>query len=90
MEKKFIGTDDLRRDLTDILDKLSKENGEIVITQRGKPQAVLLNLEAYLDFVEALDDLRDTRLIESIYKGAKEIDRGKGTSLQQLKEKLKL
>lgn len=43
MGKKFIGVDELRKDLTKILKKLPKEK-EIVITQLGDPKAILLDI----------------------------------------------
>lgn len=90
LQKKFIGVDDLRRQLTEILEKLPGAGGEIVITQHGKPQAVLFDLESYLELRETLEDLSTPGFIESIHKGAKEIDEGKGLTMEQLKKNLKL
>lgn len=90
VKKKFIGTDDLRKRLTDILDRLPETGGEIVITQHGKPQAVLLDLAAYLNLYETLEDLQRPGFIKSIYKELKEIDEGKGISHEQLKKHLGL
>ncbi len=90
LQKKFIGTDDLRRELTDVLSRLSRDGGEIVVTQHGKPQAVLLDMEAYLNLRETLADLQTPGLIESVYEGAREVDDGEGLSVEQLKRSLKL
>lgn len=90
VKKKFIGTDDLRKRLTDILDRLPETGGEIVVTQHGKPQAVLLDLAAYLNLYETLEDLQRPGFIKSIYKELKEIDKGKGISHEQLKKNLGL
>lgn len=88
LQKKFIGTDELRRQLSDILDELPKKGGELVITQHGTPQAVLIDLESYLNLYETLEDLQRPGVIESIYKELKEIDKGKGISHEQLKKNL--
>ena len=90
LKKKFIGVDDLRRELTAILSKLPQEGGEIIVTQHGTPQAVLMDLEAYIELQETLEDLSTPGFIESIYKGAKEIREGKGLTMEQLKKNLKL
>lgn len=90
IQKKFIGTDDLRKDLTSILEKLPEEGGEIVVTQHGKPQAVLLDLESYLELKETLEDLARPGFIDSIHQGAQEIKNGKGLTLEQLKKNLDL
>lgn len=88
LQKKFIGTDDLRKRLTDILNKLPEEGGEIIVTQHGTPQAILLDLQSYLDLHETLEDLQRPGFIESIYEELKEIDKGKGVSHKQLKKNL--
>ena len=88
IQKKFIGTDDLRKRLTDILDKLPEEGGEIIITQHGQPQAVLIDLQSYLDVYETMEDLQKPGFIESIHKGAREIEQGKGLTMDQLKKNL--
>jgi prevent-host-death family protein len=90
LEKKFIGTDELRKELTEILDKLPQEGGEIVVTQHGKPQAVLLDLESYLELYETLQDLQTPGFIESVHKGAQEVKHGKGLTMDQLKKNLDL
>ena len=90
LQKKFVGTDELRKGLTEILDRLPNEGGEIVITQHGKPQAVLLDLDSYLDLYETLEDLQTPGFIESIHKGAREIEQGKGLTTVQLKKNLGL
>ena len=88
LQKKFIGTEELRRELSDILTRFSKEVGELVVTQHGVPQAVLIDLESYLNSYETLEDLQKPGFIESIYKELKEIDKGKCISHEQLKKNL--
>ena len=90
VRKKFIGTDDLRKRLSDILDKLPDEGGEIIVTQHGKPQAILIDLQSYLDLYENLGYLQNPDFIESIHQGAREIKQGKGITMEQLKKNLSL
>jgi len=40
----FIGAFELRKNLTTLLNKLQKRKEEIVVTQNGKPAAMLLSL----------------------------------------------
>lgn len=75
LQKKFIGTDDLRRQLTEILDKLPEEGGEIVVTQHGKPQAVLVDLESYLETQEQIAD-NNPQLITRLNKALKKAESG--------------
>ena len=88
LQKKFVGVDDLRKGLTEILDKLSQEGGEIVVTQRGVPQAVLVDLNTYLELAETLQDLTTPGFIESIHQTAQEMRGGNSLTLEQLKKAL--
>lgn len=90
VKNKFVGADELRRDLTNILARLPKEGGQMVVTQHGEPQAILMDFERYLDLLETLEDLQTPGFIESIHQGAKEIKEGKGISHEQLLKDLNL
>lgn len=90
IRKKYIGTDDLRKRLTEILDALPDEGGEVVVTQHGQPQAILLDLESYLDLYETIEDLQRPGFIESIHRAAREVKAGKGITHEQLLKNLKL
>lgn len=90
LQKKFIGVDDLRRQLTNILDKLPQEGGEVVITQHGQPKAILTDIDSYLGLLETLEDLSTPGFIDSIHQAVKEVKAGKGLTHEQLIKKLKL
>lgn len=78
LQKKFIGVDDLRRELTTILKKLKKEKGEVVITQHGKPQAVLVDLKSYLEFEELQEQIADSdpKLVKELNAALKDAKAG--------------
>lgn len=90
IRKKYVGTDDLRKRLTEILDTLPQEGGEVIVTQRGQPQAILLDLESYLDLHETLEDLQDPGFIQSMHEAAEEVRAGKGITHEQLLKELKI
>lgn len=90
LKKKFIGADDLRRDLSDIIDKFPTEQSEIVITQHGKPKAVLLDLNTYLELTDIQEDIIQPGYIDSLYKELEAVKKGKGTNHKDLLQKLKL
>lgn len=83
LQKKFIGTDDLRKSLSDILDKLPSEGGELVITQHGTPQAVLMDLESYLELQEQIADA-DPGLIQEINKAVADVKAGNGVPAEKV------
>lgn len=90
LQKKFIGTDDLRRELTSILDRLQKERGEIVVTNHGKPQAVLVDLQSYLDLEEVQEQIADSdpKLVKSVNAALADAKRGNVIDADEVFKKL--
>ncbi|GEM_PF-2178459 len=89
LDKKFIGTDDLRRDLTDILNKLSKER-EMVITQHGKPKGVLMDIKSYLEIEELYERLADLdpKLVKRVNAAVEDVRKHGGIPAEQVWKKL--
>jgi len=87
LQKRFIGTDDLRKSLSDILDKLPREGGELVITQHGTPQAILMDLESYLELQEQMADA-DPELIQEINEAVADVKAGNGIPSEQVFKEL--
>ncbi len=90
LNKKFIGTNDLRRDLSDIIDKVPGEQVEIVLTQHGKPKMILLDLDTYLQLTDIQEDIIQPGYINSLYKELEKVKKGKGITHEKLMKKLKL
>jgi prevent-host-death family protein len=87
LQKKFIGTDELRKELTSILDKLPEEGGEIVVTQHGKPQAILVDLDTYLELQEQIAD-HNPKLIKDVNDAIADVKKGHGISAQKVFDEL--
>lgn len=83
LQKKFIGTEELRRQLSDILNKLPKEGGELVITQHGTPQAVLMDVESYLELQEQLADT-NPELIKEVNEAIADVKAGHGVPAEKV------
>ncbi len=66
---------DLRQDATAIVERASATREPIVITQRGRPAAVMVGIEAYEHSQHELEILR------LLARGEKEIEAGKGFNL---------
>ena len=90
VKKKFIGADDLRHQLSDILDRLPSKGSELVITQHGQPKAVLLDLNTYLQLLDIREDVIQPGYIDSLYKELDAVKKGKGISHTDLLKELKL
>ena len=77
LQKKVVDVDDLRHRLTNILAKLPKE-GEIVITQRGKPKGVLIDMASYLEWEELQEQIADSdpKLVKELNAALKDAKAG--------------
>ena len=66
---------DLRQDAAKILKKLRENDEPIIITQRGRPAAVIIGVEAYKK------SEHDKEILRLLAKGDKEIEMGEGYDL---------
>ena len=56
---KIVGSRQLRDELASVLDELS-EVGEIIVTQRGRGRAVMMDLDRYNQLIDRLEYLEDS------------------------------
>ncbi len=77
---QIIPITDLRQDAASVLHQVRESGEPLVITQRGRPAAVLLSIEAY----EKSD--RDRQLLLLLARGDKEILASEGYSLDTVME----
>jgi prevent-host-death family protein len=75
---KIVPITDLRQDAAAVLKQLQESEEPLVITQRGRATAVLLNVEAY----ERSQHERE--LLRILARGEKEIAKGQGYSLDSV------
>lgn len=84
-EDEFVGRRDFRERLPEILAAARKKKSLVFITDRGKPDAVVMPVEEYEAFVELLEDLRDPELISMVKKSRREIGAGEVMGLEELR-----
>jgi len=89
LQKKFVDVSDLRHRLTNILSKLPKE-GEIVITQRGKPKGVLIDMASYLEWEELQEQIADSdpKLVKELNAAIADVRKGNGIPADEVFKKL--
>jgi len=85
-----ISVRDLRPRLSKILRNISSRFDRYVITKRGNPEAVLMNIEDYESILETMDVESDKALMRRIAKAERERKSGKGRSLIDIKKDLGL
>ena len=84
LKKRFIGADDLRKSLSDIIEKLPDEKNEIVITQHGKAKAILLDVNTYLELTDIQEDIIQPGYIDTLYKELEAVKKGNGIDPKNL------
>ncbi len=84
LRSQFVGMHELRKNLSQLLDALVEEGREIVVTRQGKPAAVIVDLEKYLEVQQALREFSDPMYIESLFESRTEIREGKGIAAAEV------
>ncbi|TAK27211.1 MAG: type II toxin-antitoxin system Phd/YefM family antitoxin [Chloroflexota bacterium] len=87
LNSRFVGTHELRRSLTKLLEELHAEGQEIIVTRQGKPAAVIVDLERYLEVQEALKEFSDPGYVRALLESKAEIRQGHGTAAETVFEK---
>lgn len=72
---------DVKNRLSEVVERLEREHGRVVITKHGRPAAVVLSIEDLEGLEETLEILSDPRLMRRIRKATSEIDAGDAEAL---------
>ncbi len=86
IQNQFVGTYELRKKLPFLLAGLKE--GELVVTKQGKPAAVLMAIEEYLELQEAMKEFGDPAYFSELLAAKKEIQAGKGAAAKKFFKKL--
>ena len=70
---------EVKNRLSEVVDRLEREHGRVVITKHGRPAAVMLSLEDLESLEETLAILSDPELLAAIGEADAEVEAG-GTS----------
>ncbi|MBI2917916.1 MAG: type II toxin-antitoxin system Phd/YefM family antitoxin [Chloroflexi bacterium] len=87
LKNPFVGVHELRRSLTELLASIKAQGHDLVVTQNGKPVAVLMDVERYLEMQEAMREFSDPEYLASLFEARAEIEAGKGVPLEEVYHK---
>jgi prevent-host-death family protein len=71
----------LKRRATEIIDELNKDGRPVLITQRGKPAAYLVDVESFESMQHQLE------ILEGIIRGERDIREGRTLTQAQVKKR---
>lgn len=74
---------DVKNRLSEVVDKLEREHGRVVVTKHGKPAAVMLNVDDLESLEETLQILSNPALTASIREGAADLAAGRTERLSR-------
>jgi prevent-host-death family protein len=74
---------DAKNRLSEVVKRLEREHGRVVITKHGRPAAVMLSVEDLDSLEETLEILSDPVLMRSIRRPQREADAGKAVRLSR-------
>ncbi|MDP2744640.1 MAG: type II toxin-antitoxin system Phd/YefM family antitoxin [Dehalococcoidia bacterium] len=84
LKNPFVGVHELRKNLTRLLRSVKEDGAEVVITQQGKPVALLMSVEEYLEVRQALKEFSDPEYLADLLEARKEIREGRGVPAEQV------
>lgn len=68
---------DVKNRLSEVIDKLEREHGRVVVTKHGQPAAVMLNVDDLESLEETLAILSNPTLRDEIGRGEADITAGR-------------
>ncbi len=72
---------DAKNRLSEVVERLEREHGRVVITKHGRPAAVMLSIADLESLEETLEILSDPALMRSIRRAQREVAAGKAVPL---------
>ncbi len=68
---------DVKNRLSEVVDKLEREHGRVVVTKHGQPAAVMLNVDDLESLEETLAILSKPTLRDAVLEGADDVAAGR-------------
>jgi prevent-host-death family protein len=83
MPAEHVPLAEVKNRLSEVVDRLEREHGRVVITRHGHPAAVMLSLEDLESLEETLAVLSDPELMAAIREADAEVAEGKTVRLSK-------
>lgn len=85
---KIVPISDFQSNTKDLVESVGKTHDPIIITQRGRPAALLVNYEDYEALLHTFDEMSYPDWQEKLTQAENDIRNKKGKSLKTFKTKL--
>ena len=74
---------DVKNRLSEVVDRLEREHGRVVITKHGHPAAVVISVEDLESLEETLDVMNSAALLADIHEALDELGTGSTSELSK-------
>lgn len=74
---------DVKNRLSEVIERLEREHGRVIVTKHGRPAAVMLSLEDLESLEETLEILSDPKLLDDVRKGDRDVKAGRTVRLSR-------
>lgn len=74
---------DVKNRLSEVIERLEREHGRVIVTKHGRPAAVMLSLEDLESLEETLEILSDPKLLAEVRKGGRDVKAGRTVRLSR-------
>jgi antitoxin YefM len=68
---------DVKNRLSEVIERIRREHGRVVVTKHGQPAAVILSVEDLESLEQTLEILSDPELLESIKESEEDVRKGR-------------
>lgn len=75
---------DARKELSKLIDEVSKDHEHVVITKQGRPKAVLMSADEFEGWQETLEIMADPKARRAIRQGLRDIKAGRTRPLEDV------
>jgi antitoxin YefM len=86
--EKILPISDLATKTKEIVEGVKKTGDPVIITQRGRPAALLVNYEEYEGMLHTLDEMSYPDWKERLEEAEEDSRKGRGITLEDLEKKI--
>jgi antitoxin YefM len=86
--EKIIPISDLQTKTKEIIEGVKKTGDPVIITQRGRPAALVVNYEEYEGMLHTLDEMSYPDWKERLREAEEDSQKGRGITLEEFRKKI--
>ncbi len=81
---KTIPISEARQKLPDLVDRMRRLMERVIITRKGKPEAVMMGFEEYESWIETLELMANPKAVRGIREGLADLSAGRSRPFKEV------